>query len=534
MFSKFKIRNGFFLFVLIFLAAMECLNASVTFTNDNLNRLTTDTGTTNNHLLWTNTSGQASLWKLDSDGNRTGIAYYGPFQDWSPVHYEPKPDGTGRLMWVHTSGVVSLWHLDSSDTYVSQAYYGPYEGWTPISYKSNVNGAGVIPWVHSSGLLSLLNLNTSDDYVSQSYYGPYTDWTPSFYEPNRDGTANLLWSHTSGQICLWKLDASGNRTNLSYYGPYDDWTPLGYTAKADGTGVLLWSHTSGEAALWKMDADGNRTSYDFFGPFEGWTVLNHKANPDGMGNLLWKHTSGVVSLWKLNTADQYTGQTYYGPYEGWSVAALKEGDTGQTKNVNFTFLAFGDSITYGTRSSSDGPATGYPKLLEQKLQSTYGSKNYSINAGVPGEDTYGGLARFETTIINSNPDLILLMEGTNDHCYGTSFDEIENNLRAMISIALAHGKSIILATIPPVISDEYIDRSAQQERIEAFNSRIYAIAADFGIPVAQVYEAMTSFPDWEILLMDQLTANHPNDFGYQVVRDAFFIQMAEWIENRFH
>ena len=38
---------------------------------------------------------------------------------------------------------------------------------------------------------------------------------------------------------------------------------------------------------------------------------------------------------------------------------------GGTKDL--IILAFGDSITYGMGSSSDGPETGYPILLEKKL-----------------------------------------------------------------------------------------------------------------------------------------------------------------------
>jgi len=60
----------------------------------------------------------------------------------------------------------------------------------------------------------------------------------------------------------------------------------------------------------------------------------------------------------------------------------------------------------------------------------------------------------------------------------------------------------------------------------AFNPRIYAIAADFNIPVARVFEAITSVPGWESKLMDQPSANHPNDAGYQIVRDAFYTPVA--------
>ncbi len=184
-------------------------------------------------------------------------------------------------------------------------------------------------------------------------------------------------------------------------------------------------------------------------------------------------------------------------------------------------LAFGDSITYGGGSSSGGPASGYPVLLERALSAACGGHFVSINAGEPGETTEEGLGRYTALLQAINPDVVLLMEGTNDQFFGDPYDHTEDNLRAMVLIALQHGCRVVLATIPPVISNAYRDRGAQQARIRGFNPRIHQIAADYGIPLALVYEAITAVPGWERELMDQASANHPNDAGYRVIRDAF-------------
>lgn len=193
---------------------------------------------------------------------------------------------------------------------------------------------------------------------------------------------------------------------------------------------------------------------------------------------------------------------------------------------DLVFMAFGDSITYGTGSSSASPATGYPKLLETELKQYYDGFFCSINQGRGGEDTYQGFERFAQTLDATNPDLVLLMEGTNDHVDNVPFDQIEENLSNMIRIALGRGIPVIIATIPPVISNEYYNRSVQMANIIAFNPRIYTIAATFNIPVAQVFEAITAVPGWESKLMDQPSANHPNDAGYQIVRDAFYTPVS--------
>jgi lysophospholipase L1-like esterase len=225
-----------------------------------------------------------------------------------------------------------------------------------------------------------------------------------------------------------------------------------------------------------------------------------------------------------------SGTWYVAPSSGGAMRAIAWGGTAATPLAAYAnggmegliFLAFGDSITYGTSSSANGPATGYPKLLEHFLEPVLGGHFLSINAGNPGEDTSEGIRRFNSVIRAYMPDLLMLMEGTNDGFYQFPYGTTESNLRGMINTALGYGIPVILATIPPVISNSGHDRSAQMAWIQGFNPTIYRIASSYNIPVAQVYEAITSQPNWQRNLIDQATANHPNDAGYQFVRQAFY------------
>ncbi len=224
-----------------------------------------------------------------------------------------------------------------------------------------------------------------------------------------------------------------------------------------------------------------------------------------------------------------TGQTLSGQFGVPGLPALPSCDNGGSEGL--VMLAFGDSITYGCNSSSDGPATGYPVLLERVLEPAFGGHFISVNAGRPGETTEEALGRFEAALDAADPDIVLLMEGTNDAFDGAPYEQTEDNLRYMVRAAQRRGIQVAIATIPPVISNAYYDRSAQMARIQGFNPRIYAIAADCGIPVAPVFESITAVPGWETGLMNQQSANHPNDAGYQVVRDAFFQAVAEGINS---
>jgi lysophospholipase L1-like esterase len=197
---------------------------------------------------------------------------------------------------------------------------------------------------------------------------------------------------------------------------------------------------------------------------------------------------------------------------------------GRTNDL--VFLAFGDSITFGVGSSSGGPETGYPLLLEQKLESTFPGNFISINAGLPGEVLFLAVERFEAAIDTYNPDLVLLMEGTNDLNGGVPFADMENSLRTMVLYALNRGKKVIIGTIAPVTFSSDV-----QGAIAAFNPIIYRIAADYNIPVARVFESMIAVEGWETKLIDPVTLEHPNDAGYQVVRDAFFEQVSALIDS---
>lgn len=190
-----------------------------------------------------------------------------------------------------------------------------------------------------------------------------------------------------------------------------------------------------------------------------------------------------------------------------------------------TIVAFGDSITWGDGSSADGPATGYPIRLETKLREHFGGWIKVVNAGLSGEATWRGRLRLGGVLDANSPDILVLMEGTNDALFDYLFKGTEPNLRDMVGQSYARGIPVVMATLPPVISTDVLDRSQQMARITAFNPTIYATAEDLGCRLAEIFIAITDVPGWEDTLMDHFTANHPNDAGYVHVRDEFYRQV---------
>jgi acyl-CoA thioesterase-1 len=101
-----------------------------------------------------------------------------------------------------------------------------------------------------------------------------------------------------------------------------------------------------------------------------------------------------------------------------------------------TAVFLGDSITEGwARTGADFfAANGY------------------VGRGISGQVTGQNLLRFEQDVIALHPKVVHIMIGTNDvagNAGPTTYENIQNNIMAMVQIARANKIAMVLATIPP-------------------------------------------------------------------------------------
>jgi len=156
-------------------------------------------------------------------------------------------------------------------------------------------------------------------------------------------------------------------------------------------------------------------------------------------------------------------------------------------------LAFGDSLTLGVGTL---PANSYPGVLAEL------SGRRVVNAGISGEVTAEGVARLARTLEETDPDLIVLLEGGNDILRNESPAKIKRNLAAMIEIAESRGVEVVLIGVPErnlfsnsapfyselaeehelVFQDELIARLLRTARYKSdavhFNERGYRVMAE--------------------------------------------------------
>ncbi len=206
-----------------------------------------------------------------------------------------------------------------------------------------------------------------------------------------------------------------------------------------------------------------------------------------------------------------------------------------------SFLAFGDSITEGTISNplpglfSLGLSHSYPFKLNDLFLARYRVQNLSlINAGMPGEVAAAALSpegrksgevRLREELQRYNPQVLLLMEGTNDLFFGLE-DGITYGIPAldrMIGEAMGRGTQVFLATIPPQRADGVRRRGAVAALIPSFNDKVKALAAARGAVLVDVFAALNV--DLHRYIGDDDL--HPTDAGFSLIAATFMaaIQM---------
>ena len=157
-------------------------------------------------------------------------------------------------------------------------------------------------------------------------------------------------------------------------------------------------------------------------------------------------------------------------------------------------LAFGDSLTYGTGARDD---QSYPAVLAG------GTGRKVINAGVPGEETAGGLRRLPGLLDRYRPNLLILSHGGNDILRKRDATIIEANIREMIRASRERNIPVVMIAVP--------------------NVGLFLSPADFYEDIATDMQV----PIENDILADVLGDNryksdyvHPNAAGYARIADA--------------
>ncbi len=208
-----------------------------------------------------------------------------------------------------------------------------------------------------------------------------------------------------------------------------------------------------------------------------------------------------------------------------------------------TFLAFGDSITEGEVSAAAAfgvhdidPLNNYPVVLQALLRDKYRFQTTQIsvaNAGKSGEHVGAGKPRLEELLRSSVPDVVILLEGTNDANDGTgplpnktytadeTADWIVSTLRDDVNQARARGvKLVIWSTLLPEVKGR--PNSGGADRIPIANELLHKYADRTDAVLVDAFAAFD--PQKEILIGADGT--HPTVAGYKKLAGLFLDAIA--------
>jgi len=173
---------------------------------------------------------------------------------------------------------------------------------------------------------------------------------------------------------------------------------------------------------------------------------------------------------------------------------------------------FGDSIT------DNWSKAGYGGFFPGKPY---------LNRGIGGQTTSQMLLRFQPDVIALQPDVVVILAGTNDIA-GTSgpmsLGTVEQNLATMAELAKLHRIRVVLASILPV-SDDKKDPEGRpllrtQDRPPAKIRALNAWMQDYALRNGHVYlDYYSAAVDGSGLLKAELNNDglHPNAAGYAVM-----------------
>jgi acyl-CoA thioesterase-1 len=197
-------------------------------------------------------------------------------------------------------------------------------------------------------------------------------------------------------------------------------------------------------------------------------------------------------------------------------------------------VCLGDSVTKAVRPGVTEEQT-FCALLQRTLTSPARPVEV-INAGIGGNTTADGLARFERDVLDRDPDVVVLMFGLNDSWIDNgksssrlTVDQYRENLLRMIVTLRDLERQVVLMTPNPAIAPQYdpqrnrtlrpyvdaVRQLARQQQLELVD--LYAYFGELGLEGVDLNSLFTD-------------AMHPNPAGQKQIAELLAPRLRELLE----
>lgn len=178
------------------------------------------------------------------------------------------------------------------------------------------------------------------------------------------------------------------------------------------------------------------------------------------------------------------------------------------KPVTMVFL--GDSTTEQNYFTNGEP--GHVKVLAEKLEPVFGEGLKLLNAGVSGDTAGDMLDRIEASVLDLNPDYVVISSGINDSLQPDGVENFGRHMEEMIRLIRERTEArIILRTTSPILGDNRIIK-------DRLNPVLQSLAEMKGLGFIDTFSILEQGAyDYPILMTDPF---HPNGKGQEVIADT--------------
>lgn len=202
-----------------------------------------------------------------------------------------------------------------------------------------------------------------------------------------------------------------------------------------------------------------------------------------------------------------------------------------TLSKSFRVVGLGASMTAGTPgfySPRERPPLGQG---DEQSQYAYWMRRLRpswevLNRGMRGQRTDQILLRFKYDAVETNPDVLILLAGTNDLYQGFGLQAPLGNLKKMLERTLAAGRGAVSASIPPlnVASEEL------KKEILEFNRELELMAERMGVVFFDAYRLLED-PSRPGFIPDSPDDVHPGVQGYRKLGEALIPAVEAALER---
>lgn len=211
--------------------------------------------------------------------------------------------------------------------------------------------------------------------------------------------------------------------------------------------------------------------------------------------------------WPVNLVAQADPATYLNDIKAGLIRQWPE-------NRTFNLVFHGHSVPAGYfKTPVVSTLESYPWLLLEALKAWYPYAVINvINTAVGGENSASGAVRFDRDVLVHKPDLLFIDYALNDR--GIGLEEAKIAWESMIRKALERNIKIILLTPSP---DQNVNIRELGNELEKHAVQIRNLAQEYGIGLADSYEAFLKIPADKKLSDYMSQVNHPNKMGHLLI-----------------